>query len=207
MAGNELALQGGGISASTVSEALTPTLEAILLNAANSGDAAKKIQAVPALVEEAKSQLPVVERLSAPTDPAALYKIMQKLWIANLSFQPEFGTDEDGKVLQRAWFDVYAEALCPLPAEALQIAVDEWLRQGKGSWPQASDIYKLAEKEAQEIRLIAWRLRKAVFYTERDSKPPPTADDRAKALALLEEMRGPTGRVSLAKIAANNLPQ
>lgn len=204
MADNELALVGGAINASTVSAALTQQLEDALLRAPDAKEAAKTVAATPALLAEARDRLSLVSRLTAPLTPDELYVELQPLLI--LYGPPDFGQDEEAAMLQRAWFDIYAKTLKDHPREAIQIAVQEALRTLK-FFPKPAELNKLAEATTDELKLIAFRLQYAVRRAEQNRPAPKrTPEDAAKIKELVEEMKGPDGRVHLTKSTSTAVP-
>lgn len=205
MGGSELDLAGGGINASTVSEALTQQLEATLLSAGNAREAARKVSANPKLMAEAREQLGAVSRLAQPIGSTDLYVAIQPLVI--MFGPPDFGQDEVAKELQKAWFDLYEAALKDHPREAIDIAVSEWLRVGKPFFPKPTELNALAEATTAEIRLIAFRLRVAVEKAE-EVRPPRkrTPEDAQVVGEMLASLRGPDGRIHLAKSTASATP-
>lgn len=205
MADNELALPGGGINASTVSEALTAHLEDTLLQASDAKEAARKIAAHPRMLAEAREQLNLVSRLAQPIGGPDLYVAMQPLVI--MFGPPDFGQDAVAQDLQRAWFDLYEQALKDHPREAIDIAVAEWLRIGKPFFPKPTELNKLAEDSTAEIRLIAFRLRHAVEKSD-ELRPPRkrTPEDAQIVGEMLADLRGPDGRIHLAKSTSEAIP-
>jgi hypothetical protein len=199
MAGNELALVGGAINASTVSEALTPQLEEALLRASDAKEAARKIAANPKLLAEAMEKMSLVSRLAAPVTADQLYVCLQPLLI--LHGPPDFGQDEEAEQLQQAWLDIYTKALCQHPKEALEIAVSECIRLRKyNDFPKPGYLNELAQAASDEIRLIDFRLKLAVRKSEEHKPPPKRTPEEALAVkAMVEEMKGPDGRISLGK--------
>lgn len=198
MAGNELALVGGEINASTVSEALTLQLEDTLLRSPDAKTAAKEIAGDPKLLAEARDRLNLVSRLAAPIGREALYVAIQPLLI--MFGPPDFGQDEEAESLKKAWFDLYAQAMADRPREAVEIAVAEWLRVGKPFFPKATELNALAEATAAEIQLIAYRLRRAVERANEHRPTPKKTPEEALAVKqMVEDMKGPDGRIQLAK--------
>lgn len=206
MADNELALVGGANSASTVSEALTQQLEAVLLKASDAKEAAKEVAADPKLLAEAREQYNLVARLAAPVSPSDLYICLQPLLI--LHGPPDFGQDEEAKGLQQAWLDIYTKALGDHPKEALEIAVSECIRLRKyNDFPKPGYLNELAQAASDEIRLIAFRLKKAVERAD-EHRPPPkrTPEDAQAVKGMIEEMKGKDGRIQLSKSPDSVVP-
>lgn len=193
----ELLLLGGEINASTVSDALTPSLEKVLLEAQDAGTAARKIAAVPALMAEVKEKVNLVTRLASPIGSDGVYIALQPCLI--MWGPPDFGSDKEADAMAKAWIDIYAKALKDLPKEALEIAVSEWFRTGKPYFPRPTELNKLAQETAAEIRLIAWRMRKAAEYVEKKTPVERTPEDVEKVKAMIAEMRGPDGRIQLGR--------
>jgi len=197
MPDNELALVGGEINASTVSEALTAQLEDALLGASDAKEAAREIAKTPALLAEARDKLALVSRLARPLTPNEVYVALQPLVI--MFGPPDFGQDEVAEEMQGAWFDICAKALKEHPREALDIAVSEWLRIGKPFFPKPTELNKLAEETSAEIKLIAFRLRMAVERADQHRPTPKrTPEDAAGIRAMVLEMKGADGRLHLA---------
>jgi hypothetical protein len=199
MAGSELALQGGAINASTVSEALTKTLEDTLLAAGSAEAAAKTIARSPKLLAEAQEKLSLVLRLAAPISSEQLYAELQPLLIM-FNGAPDFGQDPEADKLQVVWFDIYAKALAKMPVEAVNIAVSEWMRVGKPFFPKPSELHKLAEPTATEINMIAWRLKKSVEDAAQHRTVDKSPEEIERVKAMIDELRGPDGKISLASI-------
>lgn len=198
MAGSELALVGGGINASTVSEALTPQLEDVLLRSADAKEAAKKVAATPALLAEARDKMSLISRLAGPITPDELYVALQPLLI--MFGQPDFGQDEAAQELQGAWLELYIKALKDRPKEAIEIAVSEWLRKGKPFFPKPTELNALAEETADEIRLIEFRLKLAVRRADEHRPPPKKTPEEAQAVKqLVADLKGPDGKIHLSK--------
>jgi hypothetical protein len=203
----QLDLPGGAMNARTVSEALTPPLEDALLKSPDSATASRRIAASPSLLLAARNCLSLVERLSAPVgregpDGIApgevIYAVLQPCLI--LWGPPQFGSDDTGEALSRMWLGLYTKALGEFPREALDLAVDDWIASGYHKFPLPSDLVKRAEREASEIRLIAYRLRKAVAKAAEARPPERRPEDRAAVKAMLADLRDPvTGRIRLTK--------
>lgn len=197
MADNELALVGGAINASTVSECLTQRLENTLLEAADAKEAAKAVAADPKLLAEARDRLNVVSRLAGPTPKDEVYNVLQKLVV--MYGAPDFGQDAEAVAMQKVWFDIYYDVLKNHPREALDLAVFEVLRTRKySSFPQAAEISAMAQEATDEIRLIAFRLQLAVKRAD-EHKPAPkrTMEDTAAVRQMMAGLRGPDGRIQL----------
>jgi len=206
MADNELALPGGGINALTVSEALTERLESVLLGATDAKAAARTIAGNPKLLAEAREKLSLVSRLAAPITPDELYVCLQPLVL--LHGVPDFGQDDAAADLQVAWFDIYVKALQEHPKEAIEIAVFEAIRLRKyDKFPLPGYLNELATESTTEIRLIAFRLRYAVEKGG-ENRPPRkrTAEDAQVVGEMLADLRGPDGRIHLAKSASEATP-
>lgn len=164
-----------------------------------------------ALLATARSCLSTVERLALPVGrgsadgrwaPAEIvYAVLQPCLI--LWGPPKLGDDQAGQELKRRWLELYAKALGEFPREALELAVDAWIAGGRPFFPFPADLAKLAEREAVEIRMIAYRLRKAVEKAAQAKPVERTAEDRARGKALLADLRDPvTGRIRLLKSAS-----
>lgn len=203
---NELALAGGAINASTVSEALTEQLEDTLLGASDAKEAARKIAARPNLLAAARNSLATVQRLAAPVTPDILYVCLQPLVI--LYGPPDFGQDEAGVELQKAWFDIYATALKDHPRESIELAVSECIRLRKyNDFPKPGYLNELAQQATDEIRLIAFRLKLAVERADQHRPPPErTPEDAAHIKALVDDLKGADGKVRLTKSTASTVP-
>lgn len=196
MADNELALVGGEISASTVSEALTKRLEDVLLLSTDAKAAARTVVATPELLAEARDKLSLVSRLAAPIDRDSLYAAIQPLLI--MFGPPNFGQDDVAEELQQAWFDIVLAALKDHPRESIDIAVSEWMRIGKPFFPKPSELNALAQEATDEIRLIAFRLRLAVTRADLHRPPPKRTEEETQEIkAMTAELRGPDGRIHL----------
>lgn len=197
MAEQELALVGGAINASTISEALTPQLEEALLKAEDATTAAKTIAASPKLLAEARDKLSLISRLAGPTEAEDLYVCMEPLLI--MFGAPDFGQDQGASKLQKAWFALYVQALKDMPRESIEIAIQLWLQKGKPFFPKPTELYALAEKEALEIRLIAHRLKRAVERAAEHKPVPRKADDVKRARELIAGLKDRDGRIRLGK--------
>lgn len=206
MAGNELALVGGAINASTVSEALTQRLEDALLRASDAKEAAKEVGRAPELLTEARDKLALVTRLASSISGEELYVALQPLLI--LHGPPDFGADEEAETLKLAWFAIYEKALCQHPREAIDIAVSECIRLNKyNKFPLPGYLNELAEESSTEIRLIAFRLRLAVERADQHRPiPKRTPEDQAAVKQMADTLKGPDGRIQVAKSVNSVVP-
>lgn len=206
MAGSELDLVGGAINASTVSEALMPQLEEVLLKAADATEAARKIARDPKLLAAARDQLSTVSRLAQPLTENELYIALQPLVI--MYGAPDFGQDAEAAHLQRAWFDIYKTTLKEHPKEAIEIAVAEVLRTHRyNKFPLPADLHKFAQETTAEIKMIEFRLRKAVQRAD-EHRPPPkkNPEDKEAVKAMIDDMRGADGHIHLTKASHTATP-
>jgi hypothetical protein len=194
--GQELALplEGGAINAKTLSEALTPTLVRVLDESDSAEEAARRIAARPALLEECRDKANLVKAIAAPLSDEGIYACLGPLFIT--FGKPDFGSGRDASALAQAWLRVYYDALKRVPRQALEYAVSEHIRVGKPFMPKPSELNKLAEKEAESIRRLAWRVQKAAASEQVDfgrrKYGPQTDEDRAAVAELKEALRSGT---------------
>lgn len=197
--GQQLALTGGAMHAQTVSEALTADLEAALLKASTTEEATRAVLAKPEWVSLLKENSALIRRLAGESTSEQIWRAYQPLL---LIFDPkDFGNGKEGEDLQAAWFEVHVQVMKKYPLEAIEIAVAEWLGpKGKAWMPKPSELAKLAEEASFEIKLIAYRVRRAVDAAA--SYAPPrerSPEDRAQVKRMLDDMRGPDGKIQLVR--------
>lgn len=148
---------------------------------------------------EAREQMGLVARLARPLTADELYKCLGPLLI--LHGPPDFGQDDAGEKLSQAWREIYTKALCHHPREAIEIAVSECIRLRKyPDFPQPGYLNELAQATTDEIRMIEFRLKLAVRRADEHRPPPKRTPEEAQAVkAMVAEMKGPDGRIQLAK--------
>lgn len=166
--------------------------------------AVRKIARTPALLAEARDKAGLIARLTAPLSEPDVYEALQPcliLWGA-----PDHGDGPEAAAADRFWLATHTKAYRNLPREALDHGVSEFIRTGKAyGFPKPSDIVRLAEPKAQELRMVAWRIQKAA---EAAAAPKPVEmpaevreankarlADLAKTLAAKGMAVGPASRL------------
>lgn len=170
-------------NASTVYEACTKPLRDLLLDATDAKEAVRRVSRNPGYLDEIKDIAPLVARLGGPVGKDGVYVALQPLLI--LFGAPDLGHE----ALLDTWVEIYQNALEKLPKEALEFAVSEYIRVGKAFFPKPSDLNRLAEAKATQIRTLTWRVRQCA-----DAVPPPaarekTAEEKAEVARMLAEFR------------------
>lgn len=162
----------------------------------------------PALLAEARDKLSQVQRLAKPVTEEQLYVCLQPLLILYKG-PPDYGTTEEGEAMQVAWMQLYMDALKGHPKEALDIAVSEIVRTRKyPTWPMPGDINAAAKETTDEINLILFRLRYAVEKADQHRPAPKKTDDDVAAVrAMVNELKGPDGRIALSKDINSVVPK
>lgn len=197
MVDNELSLPGGGMSARNVSEALSPEITLVILDAVSTEDSTDRIVRDPTMMAEARSALETVQRLASPLTKDNLLLAYADLFL--IYPQPDFGEGPDGEMLSDSWLDVHYRHLGEWPFESVKKAVDTYIQSGKYNiFPKPADLIDVAKADAMEIKLIAYRLRRAVESGVTRAVPEKTEEDRAKVRQMMAEMRrGPGGKIKL----------
>lgn len=156
----------------------------------------RKITGSPALLAEAREKVDLVTRLTARLSAEQVYVLLQPLLI--LFGPPDHGDGPEAKTLDRAWLDLHTQAYRDIPKEALEAAVSDWIAHGKPFFPKPTELVKLADKRATDLRKIAWRLRQAAEKSAPRQRAETTDEQRAAAKARLQEAMG--------KLASRGLP-
>jgi hypothetical protein len=186
-----LPLSGGGLNAATLAEAISPRLWKVTAEAENAFEAGRRIVASAELLAEAQDKLSLVSRLAAPMGPEDCYVALQPLVI--MYGIPAFGEGEDGDRLRAAWWASTQKALCDLPKESLEYAVDRYIATAtKHLFPDPGILRKICEEHATQVRMVAWRIRKAVEdAAERARRTDPETKKivGAEFGSLAEELR------------------
>jgi hypothetical protein len=202
--GQELQLSGGGLNASTLSEAVTSQLWRLCEDSVDAKQAARRIAANPARMAEAREKLSLVARVAGPVGPDACYVALQPLVIQYGI--PPFGPGEEGAAMQEAWWRTTIKALQDLPRESLDLAVDRYIAtQTRHYFPNPGTLRKLCEAHATKVRMVAWRIRKAVEENGENTRPPPEVTkevgdnfrnlaQQLKASRLERQAMAPAGR-------------
>lgn len=195
MASQELQLSGGALNVSTLSEAVTSQLWRLCADSTDAREAVRRIAASPARMAEARDVLSLATRLAGPVGPKDCYTCLQPLVI--MYGTPAFGDGAEGAAMLQEWWSRNIKALQDLPREALELAVDRYIATAtKHYFPDPGVLRKLCETKAAEVRLIAWRIRKAVEdQAELTRRPPPevskeVAEGFRDVAALLKRGRG-----------------
>jgi hypothetical protein len=102
----------------------------------------------------------------------------------------DFGKGEAGEALQRAWIKLYVDALAALPAETIAYAVKEWLAHGAPFFPKPSELVKLAEPKAIELRAMAYKLKMIAERWDADAPQKSTVEDQIRVQRGFEELAG-----------------
>lgn len=181
----ELALTGGALNASTLSVALTTQLWRLCEDSTDWKEAAQKIARNPALMAEARNVNSLAQRLAGPCGAESAYQAIQPL-IVHFG-APSYGPAQAGQDVAAFYWKTYLTAVMELPRESLDRAVSDYIAgAAKPHFPKASELVKLAEKHAAKIRMIAWRIRKAV-----EGAPPErraNAEERKEVGASLADL-------------------
>lgn len=147
-------------------------------------EAVRAIRRSPALVEEAKAVAPRLDARQAPMLAPDVVGLLVEL-------VPIYNLRDRGKEQWKKFWEAYIRALAPLPREALEAAIVDWNQTGDGYFPKPPDLFKRAQTYANQIRLAAWRARKAA---ESDAKSPVehrrdlTPEEIAERKALTREL-------------------
>jgi hypothetical protein len=153
---------------------------------------------------EARQAVSLITQLSGPTTKEDLLRAYAPLL---LIYDPkDFGKGRNEKerqeiaALEKGWLDVHYKVLGPLPLESIKVAVQYCLETKTFSqFPLPSDLFTIASKDSAEIKMIAYRLKRAVEEGETRAVPEKTEEDRAKVKELLQSMRGPDGKITLGR--------
>lgn len=151
----------------------------------------------PALLDEARKVAPLLAARMAPNTPEDIVTQIGRL-------KSVYGLGDRTEGEWEALGEAYIEALEPIPAECLAHAIVVWNRTGD-RFPLPGQIYKLAKEEQTKLQLAAWRARKASEYRDHH-RPPPSAEERAKVKAMLDELRGPDGAVRFGGAEPKTIP-
>jgi hypothetical protein len=184
-----MALEGGGMAPTKVSETFTPALLEVLELAGDAAEAAQKIRANKQLLAAAMEAYPHLERMTRPLDATQIFSALQDFVI---HFGPPKKLDagelggEAKDALAGAWAQSWARNLRTLTPEAVALAVDRWMQHGKPFWPAPTELVKLGAALAAEQQKLAYRVRKACESAE-SRKPPPTAEEKAQVRESLAE--------------------
>lgn len=115
-------------------------------------------------------------------------------------FEGDMVDERGAATLNNSWLDLWTRSLRTMTPEALNAAVDEWVRKGKPFWPKPSDLIKLGEKITLHQQKLLYRL-KVACTTESKHKPPPTPEEQAKVREMLEDFK----RTSAARPMTNRM--
>jgi hypothetical protein len=193
------------MTARTVSDAISPSLVKLLMvDSTDAHDAVLRISRRGDLLEEAKAANAVVQRICQPVGLNGALIGMGPLLL--MFDPPSFGKNEEGVKLADAWQMTYARALSDIPREALEEAVNAYIKIGKW-FPKASEIRELAGPKMAELRKIAWRLKKVV----EEARPPKPvlseAEREANKRAVAELVAELRSRPAFGRRAPGESPQ
>lgn len=135
----------------------------------------------PALKAEVAEVAP---RLAEWARPASAEAIMRKL----VELAPVYGIGDRSEAEWASLFSAYLDALAPLPMESINTAAVLWNRQAS-YFPKPGELFKLAEANANRLRSVAWRARRAAEYVDALPPPPPTDAERAQVAAMMADLR------------------
>jgi hypothetical protein len=184
----QLALVGGHRNATKAQEECSEGLWRCLTESEGAEDAVRKIARNPTMLDEAKAAAP---RLAARTRPGGAEAVLAAL----VPLKTVYGLGDKSEGEWVAFWGAYVDALEVLPAEAIVEAIVIYNRQG-AHFPKPGELFKIADVAAKNLHIAAYRAKKAADYRERHA-PAPSAEDRAKVKALLDELRGPDGSIRL----------
>lgn len=192
----ELALTGGHLAVSKVSEALPERLETLILQAATADDALRAVRKNAADLRCCRDAWPDVQRLTARMEEGAVLKEMEPLLIL---FGPPFkDADEESEAGNRRWISIYTQAFAKvgMTQEALAEAVSQWIARGKPFNPQPSELIKLGDVITRRQQSLAYRMRKiheAALAAEKPKTSKEECQEVANGLKDLANLLKPKG--------------
>lgn len=144
---------------------------------------------VPALVDE-------VRRIAGTLQEAAKPSTKEQVLHRVLRIMAAWGVTEKDAKEHSAGLTLWVEALMPLPMEAIEAGVLECGRTCK-FLPRPAEVYQAALPKANELRLLAYRAKKAAEHAERTK--PPTQERMTKAEMIAAGFMDEAGNVILGK--------
>lgn len=125
------------------------------MTTATADEAVRAIRRYPKLVEECQAVAPRLAERCRPMETRT--EVLEHL----LPFVVVYGLRDRPKAAWTKFWDAYIDALLPLPSEALAEAVVQWNQHGEAFMPKPNQLFKLALPRATEMRVAAWRAKKA----------------------------------------------
>lgn len=196
MATQELALPlvGGAINVRTISAAFSSPLQKLVDTAIDAKDFARRVRNEPKLLAELREKNDLIQRMAAPLSEAEVAEILGPIIIQY--GLPDFGSDRGMRdAALGAWRKTWAKALCQVPREALELAIDRWIQMGdpdnprrRGLRPEPADLIRLSKAKAAEIHTVAYRVKFALSNAPAE-RPEPTAEERQMAKDLLADIK------------------
>lgn len=189
-----LPLEGGHHNATRASEECSKGLWRLLTEGDRAGEPVsadeivRRIARTPALLDEVREVAPRLAARQTPCGPEGVMAVL-------LPLKSVYGLGDRSEAEWATFWAAYIDALDVLPAECLAEAVIVWNRTGD-RFPVPAQLFKLARAEQTKLQMAAWRAKKAAEFRERHS-PGPTPEERARVKAMMDEMRGPDGRMVL----------
>lgn len=171
---------------------MTPGLWRLLTDASNDGaSAARLISLNPTLRAELEEKAGLIMDRAMPGDPKMLALVLRRH--AKILAVPDQS--------EEAWadmFGVYLDMLGPLPIESVNRAFERWHRgelypkdPGRHAFfPKPAEVYSLAEPMMLELKMAAYRARKALDYVEASRPREKSPEDAAAIREMLAEFRG-----------------
>ena len=160
-------------------------------SSAKADEVVRQIARVPKLKDKA---VEVAADLEARAVKATAIEIMAVL----IEHGPVYGIRDLSDGEYEALFMAYLRSLAPLPIEAIREAFVIWGRDGNGFFPRPEQLFQRAEPYATDLRMAAYRAKRAATHVE-DNPPPKTEAQRradieaAKAAGII----GADGKVIL----------
>lgn len=171
---------------------MTPGLWKLLTDASSDGgSAARLISLNPTLRAEVEEKAGLIMDRSAPADPKMLALVLRQH--ARILAVPD-QSDESWADM----FGVYLDMLGPLPIESVSRAFERWHRgelypkdPGRHAFfPKPAEVYSLAEPLMLELKMAAYRARKALEHVEAHRPREKTPEDAETIRQMLSEFRG-----------------
>ena len=179
----ELALHGGSVKPTSVSQACSKPLMRAATRAGDSKSQISEIVRDPELHAEAKQIAPVVRALAQGVTYEAFVETMQPLFL----YAPPKDLPSDQR-LKTAWFQIGHKAMADVPREALKMAVDLYISTSEyPTFPAWGRLRKLADPFIAEIMTAAYRIGAAARMEPPKAPPVRSAEDREKVRQMLAE--------------------
>lgn len=193
----ELALTGGRLAVSKLSEALPERLETMIFQAATADDAVRAVRKNAADLRCCRDAWPDVQRLTARMEERTVLMEMEPLLIL---FGAPFkdGDDDENASGNKRWISIYAQAFAKvgMTQEALAEAVSQWIARGKPFNPQPSELIKLGDVITRRQQSLAYRMRKiheAALAAEKPKASKEECQEVANGLKDLANLLKPKG--------------